>query len=60
MRKGVMFLGDPEDVRLKILEVIKGIKGRILALYESMELTEHVDKVPIMAEMERVSALLSF
>ena len=60
MRKGVMFLGDPEAVRRRILEAVKGIKGRLLALFEEIGTSEAIGEVGIAYSLERVSALLEF
>ncbi len=58
IRKGVMFLGDPATVRRRILEVVRGIRGRLLALME--EFGEVEVEVPVAESLARVEALLKF
>jgi len=61
IRKGVMFLGDPEQVKQRILEVIKGLRGRLYALAESLEIpVESVEELGIASSLRRVEALLGF
>jgi hypothetical protein len=63
LKKGVMFLGSPDEVKRKILEVVKGLRERVLALYE--ELSEDVKlevlkEVKVFSDLERVKAVLEF
>jgi len=61
IRKGVLFLGNPEEVKRKILEVVRGLHGRLAALFESLQIPpETVEQLDIYASLSRVEALLSF
>ena len=57
-KKGVMFLGNPEDVWAKVLEALKNIKGRALALVME-EGEEKVEAKHVKSELSRkIEALL--
>jgi len=62
---GVVFSGSPEDILMKILEFIRRLKGRRLALMmklrkEKKEVTEEVIKsTPLLTLSERVKVLLN-
>lgn len=58
-KKGVMFLGNPEDVKKKIYEALMRIRGRALALYEELEEGAE-ERVKVSTEMSRrIDAILS-
>jgi len=56
-RKGVMFLGNPETVWMKILEALKNIRGRLLALVIETE-RPNVDVKVKTRLSKRIDALL--
>ncbi|MEM1690054.1 MAG: hypothetical protein QXG48_00650 [Thermofilaceae archaeon] len=58
IRKGVMFLGTPVTVKARVYEVVRGLKGRLLAMVE--EFGEAARELSISSTLERVEALLRF
>lgn len=57
-KKGVMFLGNPDDVWAKVLEALKNIKGRALALVME-EGEEKIEAKNVKSELSRkIEALL--
>jgi len=61
IRKGVLILGDPSEVKRRVKEVIQRIRGRLLALAEAVEaegLPEEYKPAKLEAEVgERLEAL---
>jgi len=55
---GVVFSGTPRQARLRILEALRGLRGRLLALAEVPEEVLE-ERVPLAASLARVEALLA-
>ena len=57
IRKGVLILGDPAEVRRKTREVIQRIRGRLLALAEAVEAGLPEEYKPVVRAGERLEAV---
>jgi len=57
IRKGVLILGDPAEVRRKTREVIQRIRGRLLALAEAVEAGLPEEYKPVVRASERLEAV---
>lgn len=57
IKKGVLILGDPVEVRRRVREVIQRIRGRLLALAEAVEAGLPEEYKPVVRTSERLEAL---
>ena len=58
IKKGVLILGDPVEVRRRVREVIQRIRGRLAALAESLEVGIPEEFRPVIGVSERLKALM--
>ena len=58
IKKGVLILGDPIEVRRRVREVIQRIRGRLAALAESLEVGIPEEFRPAVEVSERLKALM--
>ena len=58
IKKGVLILGDPIEVRRRVREVVQRIRGRLAALAESLEVGIPEEFRPVVKVSERLKALM--